>query len=149
MMLGNIVEDFTLKDQYSNDFNLYKNLNQKVLLVFYPKDNSLVCSRQLADYNGNLEIFKNYGIKIVGVNIGEVLEHQSFCEQKGLKFPILSDIEKKVRRRFKALNLFGMNNRKIVLIDENKKVIFEKTMLSISYLDTDEIIRALKNDKII
>lgn len=86
MMVGNIVEDFTLRDHFSNDFNLYKNLNQKVLLVFYPKDNLLICTRQLADYNGNLEIFKNFGIKIVGVNIDEVLEHKSFCEKKDVTF---------------------------------------------------------------
>ncbi len=148
-MVGKIVEDFTLKDQNSNDFNLYTNLNQKVLLVFYPKDDSLICSRQLTDYNLNLKLFENHNIKVVGINTGNVSEHKSFCEKKGLNFPILSDNDKKISKQYEALNLLGQNKRKLVLIDENKKIIYEQTVLSISYLNTDEIISSLKKLKII
>ena len=52
--------DFTLLDQYGNEFKLSDNLNKKILLVFYPKDGSPVCTKQLCDYNENLENFLKY-----------------------------------------------------------------------------------------
>ena len=57
-MVGNIVENFILKDQNGNDFNLYENLYRIILLVFYPKDNSPVCTRQLTNYNLNKAEFE-------------------------------------------------------------------------------------------
>ena len=48
-MVGDPVENFILKDQDGKNFNLYDNLNKKVLLVFYPKDNTPVCNLQLTN----------------------------------------------------------------------------------------------------
>jgi peroxiredoxin Q/BCP len=56
-MIGDVVENFVLNDQYGKKFNLYDNLTNKVLLIFYPKDNSPVCSMQMNDYTKNLQIF--------------------------------------------------------------------------------------------
>jgi peroxiredoxin Q/BCP len=50
-MVGDIARDFTLNDQSGLAFNLYSNLSRKLLLVFYPKDNTPVCSKQLTDYS--------------------------------------------------------------------------------------------------
>ena len=55
--------NFILKDERGVEFELYKSLNQKVLLVFYPKDDTPVCSSQLAEYNENIDEFLKYGIK--------------------------------------------------------------------------------------
>lgn len=148
-MDGQIVEDFTLLDQYSNKFNLYENLVQKILLVFYPKDDTPVCSRQLFDYDLNHELFQRRNIKVVAVNIGDVNEHKSFCDKKGFKFPILSDKNKIVSRQFDALNLFGQNKRKLVLISEDKRILFENTMPAFTFLDSQRIINTLIERKII
>lgn len=56
-MVGQSVQNFILPDQNGNDFDLYKNLDKNILLVFYPKDNSPVCSRQLSDYYLNKKNF--------------------------------------------------------------------------------------------
>ena len=147
-MVGDIVENFILKDQDGKDFSLYDNLNQKVLLVFYPKDNTPVCNLQLTNYDLNYESFKKNDIQVVGINIADVSEHKSYCEQKGFKFPLLSDVDKIVSARFDALNLLGQNKRKVVLIGVDKTILYEKTVLSFLYLNTEQIIKSLKELKI-
>lgn len=65
MKVGDIVKDFRLFDQHKNEFVLYENLVSDVLLIFYPKDNTPVCTKQLVDYSINQDELKNCGIKIV------------------------------------------------------------------------------------
>ena len=91
-MIGQSVENFILKDQNNRDFNLYENLDVKVLLVFYPKDNTPICNLQLTDYDLNYDEFEKNNIRIIGINTSDVSEHNSYCEQKGFKFPLLSDL---------------------------------------------------------
>lgn len=143
-MVGEIVDNFILKDQDGNDFNLYENLNKKILLVFYLKDNTTVCNLQLTNYDLNYESFEKNNIQVIGINIAGVSEHKSYCEQKGFKFPLLSDIDKKVSTRFDALNLLEQNKRKLVLIGIVKRILYEKTVLSFLYLNSGQIIKSLK-----
>jgi peroxiredoxin len=147
-MVGEHVENFILKDQDGKDFSLYDNLNQKILLVFYPKDNTLVCNLQLTNYDLNYESFEKNDIQVVCINIADVSEHKSYCEQKGFKFPLLSDVDKIVSARFDALNLLGQNKRKVVLIGADKTILYEKTVLSFLYLNSEQIIKSLKELKI-
>lgn len=143
-MVGELVDNFILKDQDGNDFNLYENLNKKILLVFYPKNNTPVCNLQLTNYDLNYESFEKNNIQVIGINIAGVSEHKSYCEQKGFKFPLLSDIDKKVSARFDALNLLEQNKRKLVLIGIVKRILYEKTVLSFLYLNSGQIIKSLK-----
>lgn len=142
-------ENFILKDQYGNDFELFKNLDKSVLLIFYPKDNSPVCSRQLSHYQTNIRKFLEANIKLVGVNIESIVSHKSFCDLKGLKFPVLSDSEKTVSKRYRALNILSKNMRKLVLITPQKEVIFEHASFMLNYPKTEDIFKWLSLYKII
>ena len=82
MKVGDIVENFSLINQHNNEFVLFDNLTSDILLVFYPKDNTPVCTTQLVDYSLNQEEIKKLGIKIIGINIDPVESHKSFCENK-------------------------------------------------------------------
>ena len=86
MKIGMEVENFQLNDQYNNKFDLYENLDQDVLLAFYPKDNTPVCTKQLVDYTLNQEELKKFGIKIIGINIDPVESHRSFCSNNKIDF---------------------------------------------------------------
>lgn len=114
------------------------------MLVFYPKNNTPVCNLQLTNYDLNYESFEKNNIQVIGINIAGVSEHKSYCEQKGFKFPLLSDIDKKVSTRFDALNLLEQNKRKLVLIGIVKRILYEKTVLSFLYLNSGQIIKSLK-----
>ena len=143
-MVGEIAADFTLKDQYGNIFNLYENLDENILLVFYPKDDSPVCSMQLSNYQKEHQLLKKSGIKVIGINTNSEKSHKSFCNKLSLQFPLLSDKTKNVSRQFNALNIFGINKRKLVLINRNKKIEFEKTVLPNRYLPASIIIKLVK-----
>ena len=143
-MVGEIAEDFTLKDQYGNIFNLYENLDENILLVFYPKDDSPVCSMQLSNYQKEHQLLKKSGIKVIGINTNSEKSHKSFCNKLSLQFPLLSDKTKNVSKQFNALNIFGINKRKLVLINRNKKIEFEKTVLPNRYVSASQILKLAK-----
>lgn len=144
MKTGDIVPDFTLRDQYGKDFNLYENLDKDIMLIFYPKDNTPVCSAQFKNYQLNLSKFLEVGVFPVAVNIADTNSHKEFCEQTGVNFPVLSDYDKSVSRMFDALNFFGMNKRTIVLIGKDKKVKMIKKMFQINFVEADRLISEIK-----
>jgi len=139
-MVGEIARNFSLIDQNGNEFELYKNLDKRILLVFYPTDDSRVCTLQLSNYKKYLIEFEKNNINVVGVNTAAKDSHFSFCNKLRLNFPVLSDISKQISKNYKALNLLGINKRKLVLIDTNKRIIFEKAVLPFYYLKASQII---------
>ena len=139
-MVGDIARNFSLKDQHGNEFELYKNLDKRILLVFYPKDDSPVCTKQLTNYEQYLTDFEKNNIKVVGINTAASDSHFSCCNKLRLNFPVLSDISKQISKNNKALNLLVMNKRKLVLIDTNKRIIFEKAILPFYYLKAGQIL---------
>ena len=143
-MVGNVADNFSLKDQEGNIFNLYENLDENILLVFYPKDDSPVCTKQLSDYQKEHQLLKTSGIKLVGINTNSEKSHKSFCNNLSLEFPLLADKSKIVSRQFNALNIFGINKRKLVLINRNKTIEFEKTVLPNRYISAAKIIKLAK-----
>ncbi|MCH7963614.1 MAG: peroxiredoxin family protein [Bacteroidetes bacterium] len=139
-MVGDIAKNFSLKDQHGDEFELYKYLDKRILLVFYPRDDSPVCTLQLSNYEKYLNEFEKNNINVVGINTAAKDSHFSFCNKLKLNFPVLSDISKQISKNYKALNLLGINKRKLVLIDTNKRIIFEKTILPFYYLKAGQII---------
>ena len=143
-MVGRSVQNFILPDQYGNNFDLYSNLDKNILLVFYPKDNSPVCSRQLSDYYLNSKRFIEMNVNVVGVNIGKQELHKSFCSSLKIDITMLSDESKEISRYFNALNIFGINKRKVVLIGMDKKILLEKSTLPIFYDNADHLLEMIR-----
>ncbi|GAB4295255.1 MAG: peroxiredoxin [Ignavibacteriaceae bacterium] len=134
--------DFTLRDQFGNRFNLYDSLkNNPVLLVFYPKDKSPVCSAQFRHYNKNENIFKENNIQLVGINSGSREEHLSFCKINAIKFPLLIDNELRVAGMYNALYFGKIVKRKIILINQSADIILERTVLPIFYQTAGSILK--------
>jgi thioredoxin-dependent peroxiredoxin len=143
LKIGDVVENFRLYDQFNNEFDLYKNLDQSVLLVFYPKDNTLVCTAQLVDYALIQKELISIGIKIVGINIDPVKSHNSFCFNNNINFPVLSDSEKTVSKYYGALNLIGKNKRKLVLIGKDKRIKYIKSTLPMFFIHSVHLLNKI------
>lgn len=143
MKVGDIAPDFTLLNQQGEEFNLYKNLNRNILLICYPKDNTLVCSNQLRDYQLNIEKFYQLDVQLVAINIADKETHKNFCDNIDIKFPVLSDVDKKVSEQYSALNLFGQNKRMVVLIGKDKRIKLIRKMFSITYITSDELVKEI------
>lgn len=144
MKAGDVVSNFILKDEKGKEFDLYRNLNSKVLLAFYPKDDTPVCSTQLAEYNDNLDEFIKKGVKVVGISKDSVESHSSFCNKLKLGFPLLADNDKKVSKQFDAINFMGMNKRLLVLIGTDKKVLWTESTIQVTYIKAAEILEKVE-----
>ena len=148
-MESEIAENFSLKDQNGLEFQLYENLDKRNLLVFYPNDDTLICTYQLLNYNNYLPQFEQNNIRIVGINTNSLKSHISFCNKLGLKFRLLSDSDKIVSRQYRALNLLGTNKRKLILVEVDKRIIYKKTVFSAFYLNGEQILNKLKLQRIV
>jgi peroxiredoxin len=141
MKVGDVAQNFILKDENRNDFELYKNLDKKILLAFYPKDDTLVCSTQLSDYNRNIDEFIKNDIRVVGISTNSVKSHSNFCNKLKLSFPLLADTTKTVSKQFNAINLFGIRKRLLVLIGTDKTILWTDSTLTVTYIKTGEILK--------
>ena len=92
--VGMKAPEFTLNDKDGNEVRLSDFLGRKVVLYFYPKDNTPGCSRQACAFAGAYEAFKAKDIAVIGVSKDSVASHQRFAEKYGLPFVLLSDPER-------------------------------------------------------
>ncbi len=141
-LLNKKIENFTLPDENGNLFEL-ANLTGKKLIVFYPGDDTPTCTKQLCSYSSGFEEFVNLGVQIIGINQDSVESHKKFKEKYKLKFPLLSDPEKKVIKLFHADGLLG-TKRSTFLLNEENIVIFENDTFPIFYKDKEEILKEIK-----
>ncbi len=88
---GTAAPDFTLPSTTGKPIQLSQLHRRPVVLVFYPADNSPVCSNQLALYNQALPIFKRYNAAIFGISTDSPDSHKSFANNLNLAFPLLAD----------------------------------------------------------
>lgn len=91
--VGAVAPDFTLKDKGGNDISLSDFRGQKVVLYFYPKDNTPGCTRQACAFAAAYAGFKEKNIKVIGISKDSVASHQKFAEKYSLPFTLLSDPE--------------------------------------------------------
>lgn len=130
LQVGMKAPDFTLPDQNGNTHTLSE-FNGKVLLYFYPKDNTSGCTMQAKGYSEALTEFSNKNVTILGVSKDSVSSHKRFCEKQDLTITLLSDENLDVIKAYdvwKEKKLYGNTFFGIVrttyLIDETGTIIF-------------------------
>lgn len=91
--VGTKAPEFTLPDKDGNPVSLTDFAGKKVVLYFYPKDNTPGCTRQACAFAEAYEEFKKINAVVIGVSKDSVASHQKFAEKHGLPFILLSDPE--------------------------------------------------------
>ena len=99
---GTKAPDFTLMDQQGQSVSLSDFRGQKVVLYFYPRDNTPGCTKQACAFASVWEQFRQLGVPVLGVSKDSVASHQKFAEKYQLPFILLSDPELTV------LNAYGV-----------------------------------------
>ena len=131
--------DFTLPST-AGEITLSERLAQSaVLLVFYPGDDTPVCTRQLCDYRDNPTIFSDLGVDVLAVNSQSLESHERFAKKHSLPFPLLSDADKTVCRSYGAIGLLGTTKRILVLIDRDGRIRWRCSDLPIFRRSAEEI----------
>ena len=92
--VGTKAPDFELPDQNGQLHKLSDYLGKKIVLYFYPRDNTPGCSRQASGYSELYDQFVEQGVVILGVSKDSVASHNKFEEKYGLKFTLLSDTDR-------------------------------------------------------
>lgn len=128
--IGTAAPDFTLPDQLGETHSLSDYRGKKVILYFYPKDNTPGCSKQACSYSANVPQFTEKGAVILGISKDSVASHKKFSDKYELAFTILSDSERKVIEAYdvwKEKKLYGKISMGVVrttyLIDENGMIV--------------------------
>ena len=117
MQTGEQAPDFSLIDDQGNTFHLQDELGQRLLLVFYPGDNTPVCTAQLCDYRDGIEAFADLGVRVVGISADDQASHQRFKAKHDLPFTLLSDPGLQVAATYDCKGMLGMK-RGVFLLDE-------------------------------
>ena len=124
--VGTKAPDFTLPDQDATMHSLADYRGKKVILYFYPKDNTSGCTKQACGFSERYPHFREKGVEVLGVSKDSVESHKRFEEKYGLAFPLLADPERKVLEAYdvwKEKTNYGKVSMGVVrttyLIDEN------------------------------
>jgi len=146
---GSAAPDFKLHDGQDNLHQLSKYRGRKVVLYFYPRDNTPGCTVEAQDFNKSLKKIEEKGAVVFGVSPDDAESHQKFCDKLSLKFPLLSDPDGKVATTYGAYGkktLYGRSFmgvfRTTYVIDEKGRVakVFENVKVE---GHTKEVLKAL------
>lgn len=94
--------DFSLPDQDGNQVSLADYRGRKVIVYFYPKDDTPGCTKEACQFNDNLQAFEQAGVPVLGVSPDDGGSHQRFRDKYGLRFPLLSDTDHQVAETYGA-----------------------------------------------
>lgn len=100
LKVGDKVPSFLGKDQNGNEVSLDAYKGKKVVLYFYPKDNTPGCTEQACDLRDNIGAIKNAGYEIIGVSVDDEKSHRKFIEKFTLPFPLIADVDKTLVEAF-------------------------------------------------
>lgn len=125
LQVGDQAPDFTLLSDKEEKVSLKSLRGKKVVLYFYPKDNTPGCTREACDFRDQFAVFKRHGVEIFGISKDSVKAHTKFKEKYELPFTLLVDDNADVCEAYGVINkksLFGKTflgiTRSTFLIDE-------------------------------
>lgn len=124
--VGMKAPDFTLPDKDGREVSLSDFAGKRIVLYFYPKDNTPGCTRQACAFSGAYGEFEKRGVTVIGISKDSVASHQKFAEKHGLPFILLSDTELEAIKAYgvwQEKKLYGKVSMGVVrttfVIDEN------------------------------
>lgn len=124
VLVGDKAPDFILPSQMGDNVMLSEYFGKKnIVLYFYPKDESLGCTRQACSFRDNYEVLTNLGAEVLGVSGQSIESHKSFAGHYGLPFILLSDADNKVRKLYGVHSTMGILPGRVTYIIDKKGVV--------------------------
>jgi thioredoxin-dependent peroxiredoxin len=140
---GEPAPDFELPGT-DGPFRLSDHRGERVVLLFYPGDDTPVCTKQFCSYRDHPDELAALGATVVGISAQDLGSHQSFVEKHGLNVPLLADVDGAVAKLYSAHGRMG-TKRAVIVIDEQGVVRHRHDhLLGLDYQSVDELRAALE-----
>ena len=150
MKIGELAPDFTLIGSDNKEHSLKDYRGKKVILYFYPKDNTPGCTTEACDFRDNINHFSDLNAVIIGISKDNLNSHNKFIEKFNLPFVLLSDEDKSVCALYDVIKEKNMFGKKVLGIERSTFIIDEQGILINEYRKVkvkghiEEIINSLK-----
>src|SRR6056300_18542 len=122
--VGKKAPNFKYIDSDGNSLSLSDHKGQKVLIYFYPRDNTPGCTKQACSLRDSMDDLLEKNIKVIGVSKDSEKSHANFKYKFNLNFDLVPDTDKKIISSYGVLNEKGSANRKSFLVDEQGNILF-------------------------
>lgn len=129
LKVGDKAPEFKLADGSENQVKLSDFKGKKVVLYFYPKDDTPGCTKEACNFRDNLGALKKLNAEVLGISNDDEVSHKKFAEKYNLPFRLLADVDKKVSKEYgvyELKNMYGKEYYGIIrstfVIDENGKI---------------------------
>jgi len=142
--IGDTAPDFTLPGTGGSAYSLSQFRGSPVVLVFYPGDNTPVCTKQLCSYNDELSQFKGVSAQVLGISAQDVASHEKFAAKHGFQFPLLADTDKSVHRTYGVLGVMDLPRRSVFVVDASGIVRYaHRAIVGVTFRPVSELMDAL------
>ena len=146
--VGDIAPDFTLPATGGRTVTLSDFRGQPVVVVFYPGDDTPVCTKQLCSYNNELAQFADVGAQVLAISAQDIESHERFATKHKFTFPLLSDTDKAVAGKYGTLGPLGFPRRSVFVVDAAGVVRYaHRAIAGLTFRSVDELVGAVKAAK--
>jgi len=143
--VGEPAPDFKL-DGTDGEFRLSDHRGERVVLLFYPGDNTPVCTKQFCSYRDRAEDVDDLDAVVVGISGQDVDSHDEFMDKHGLNVPLLADVDCEVAKAYGAHAPVIGTRRSVVIVDEDGVVRHRHDhRLGLDFQTVDELREALES----
>ena len=143
--VGQPAPEFTLEGT-EGTMSLADFRGKVVVLVFYPGDNTPVCTRQLNAYTSDIDQFAEVGAQLLAISPQSVASHDEFsCKQGGFGFPLLADTDKAVGEAYGILGPLGFYRRSVFVVDGEGILRWaHRAVAGLTFRSTAELVDAVR-----
>ena len=135
--IGLQAPDFALKDEQNIEWRLSDHVGKVVVLLFYPQNETLVCTRQLCSVRDNWKDYLETKAEIVGISPATPDEHRAFSQERGLPIPLLADAGRSVTRIYGKHWLYPINVTRAVVVIDAKGIIRNRDIMLRAFRPSD------------
>lgn len=142
--VGDTAPDFELKDESGKPWRLSQQRGKVVAMIFYPKDETSVCTKQMCSMRDRWADYESTGAEVVAISVGTVESHKNFAEHHSLPQRLLADERGDVTKLFNMRLLPGVSRRSVIVIDPSGVIRYRKSVIPIFRPSDDEVIKAIR-----
>jgi peroxiredoxin Q/BCP len=143
--VGDQAPDFTLPGTGGSAVSLSTFRGQPVVLVFYPGDDTPVCTKQLNSYNNELSAFAGVGAQVLAISAQDVASHEQFAAKHGFGFPLLADVDKAVAGLYGTVGPLGFPRRSVFVIDGAGIIRYaHRAIAGLTFRPVEELVAAIE-----